>query len=314
MNNLKHATRRRRWAASSLILLAVGLGVTVAAASAGASSGNPPPVAAGPASGFVPSRNANHQKPQNGHGVSQLLYNGGPVQSSATQVQPIYWGVAWNGGNGTFSGDKTTGLHTLYGGLGGTSYAHTNSEYTGGGLAVDTLHISVANNNLYDGTNAPSRAPSTTDVLNEVVKAVGGAGNLVSNAYYPVYSDQPRGSAGYCAWHSAGTVGTTHVRFAFFFNLDRDPGCDPQASGTGHSQGLDALANVSGHEISEMLTDPELNAWFDRQGSENADKCAWTWNGNVSIGGQSWKIQGNWSNLAGSTGSGYTNGGCIQTS
>src|SRR5258706_9885634 len=92
LTHANHVTRSRRWAVSSLILLAVGLGVMVAAASAG----NPPPVAAGPASGFVPSRNANHQKPQNGHGVSQLLYNVGPVQSLATLAQPTYLCGAWS--------------------------------------------------------------------------------------------------------------------------------------------------------------------------------------------------------------------------
>ena len=50
----------------------------------------------------------------------------------------------------------------------------------------------------------------------------------VANAYYPVYSDQPRGNAGYCAWHSSGTINGTRVQFGFFFNLDGDPGCDPQ--------------------------------------------------------------------------------------
>ena len=137
----------------------------------------------------------------------------------------------------------------------------------------------------------------------------------VANAYYPVYSDQPRGSAGYCAWHSSGTISGIPVQFGFFFNLDGDPGCDPQApTNLGHSQGLSALANVSGHELSEMLTDPQLDAWYDQRGDENADKCAWTFNGLVSIGSQSWKIQGNWSNAAASANSGYANRGCIQTS
>src|SRR5207248_400064 len=106
----------------------------------------------------------------------------------------------------------------------------------------------------------------------------------VPNGYYPVYSDQRRGNAGYCAWHSSGTINGIRVQFGFFFKLDGDPGCDPQApSSLGHSQGLSALANVSGHELSEMLTDPQLNAWYDQKGDENADKCAWTFNGTVAI-------------------------------
>ena len=50
----------------------------------------------------------------------------------------------------------------------------------------------------------------------------------VANGYYPVYSDQPRGNAGYCAWHSSGTINGIRVQFGFFFNLDGDPGCDPR--------------------------------------------------------------------------------------
>jgi hypothetical protein len=34
----------------------------------------------------------------------------------------------------------------------------------------------------------------------------------------------------------------------------------------------------------------------------------------VTIGGQQWQIQGNWSNAAAATHSGYTKGGCIETS
>jgi hypothetical protein len=149
-------------------------------------------------------------------------------------------------------------------------------------------------------------------VLAEVAKVTNN--NPTANAYYPVYSDRPRGSAGYCAWHSSGTINGIQVQFGFFFNLDGDPGCDPGDTGGKHSQGLAALANVSGHELSEMLTDPQLNAWYDQKGAENADKCAWTFGGSVRIGGEDWKIQGNWSNVAAAHNSGYANGGCIQTS
>ncbi len=53
---------------------------------------------------------------------------------------------------------------------------------------------------------------------------------------------------------------------------------------------------------------------FPKCSSENADKCARTFNGLVTIGSQSWKIQGNWSNAAANSRSGYANVGCIQTS
>jgi len=65
------------------------------------------------------------------------------------------------------------------------------------------------------------------------------------------------------------------------------------------------------------MTDPKLNAWYDRQGAENSDKCAWTYStgagvNNVSFGGTTWRIQGNWSNAAYDANQGYVRG-CIDT-
>ena len=38
-----------------------------------------------------------------------------------------------------------------------------------------------------------------------LAEACSAATNLMTDGYYPVYVDSPRGHAGYCAWHSAGT-------------------------------------------------------------------------------------------------------------
>ncbi|HET8893408.1 MAG TPA: hypothetical protein VFM96_04870 [Gaiellaceae bacterium] len=295
----------RKWIVALVGATVVSLASVVGAGAAG----GPPSIAAGPAFGFVPSHNANHGGGSHGGHVSLLQWHNGPVMHSTTVV-PIFWGSSWS--NSSFTGDKVTGLDYLYANIHGTPYAHTNSEYTDGSGSVNTASIGTGSD-LTDTSATPSGAPSTSQVLAEVAKATNNS--PIADAYYPVYSDQPRGSAGYCAWHSSGTINGIQVEFGFFFNLDGDPGCDPNApTNLGHSQGLSALANVSGHELSETLTDPQLNAWYDQQGSENADKCAWTFNGLVTIGTQSWKIQGNWSNAAAGTNSGYANGGCIQTS
>jgi hypothetical protein len=300
---------KRKWIVGLVGLTVVSLASVVAAAGSASAAGGPPSVAAGPAFGFVPSRNANHGG-AGGHGrISLLQWHFGPVMHTTTVI-PIFWGTSWS--SSSFAGDKVSGLDYLYTNVGGTAYAHTNSEYTDNSGNVNTAVIGKGSDKT-DVSATPSGAPSTTQVLAEVAKETNGS--PTAGAYYPVYSDQPRGSAGYCAWHSSGTINGIQVEFGFFFNLDGDPGCDPQApTNLGHSQGLSALANVSGHELSEVLTDPQLNAWYDQQGSENADKCAWTFNGLVTIGSQSWKIQGNWSNAAANTNTGYTSGGCIQTS
>ena len=61
----------------------------------------------------------------------------------------------------------------------------------------------------------------------------------------------------------------------FLWNLDGDASCSAQGATTGHSQGLAALANVTAHEVQEVVTDPQLNAWYDSTGAENTDKCAY---------------------------------------
>jgi hypothetical protein len=69
------------------------------------------------------------------------------------------------------------------------------------------------------------------------------------------------------------------------------------------------MASIIAHELEEAVTDPDLNAWFDRRGYENADKCAWTFgntyttsNGaqaNMNLGGSDYLIQRNWVNASG---------------
>jgi hypothetical protein len=88
--------------------------------------------------------------------------------------------------------------------------------------------------------------------------------------------------------------GGVPIQFGWFFNLDGDAGCDPGDTSGLHSEGLAALANVTGHELSETVTDPRNGGWYDSSGAENADKCAWHFNGLETLGGTAWLIQGNW--------------------
>jgi hypothetical protein len=235
---------------------------------------------------------------------NMLWHSGAIMNSSAVTV--IYWGTSW-----TSSNSKIIGLESFYTGFSGSNYAKTSDEYTGS-------NGQVGSSNSYAGYFVDSTAATggnrTSPILAEVCKVIP---NPVSNGYYPVYTDVKRGNAGYCAWHSYGTCGTTPVQFAFFFDLDGDPGCDPQDTQTGHPQGLAALANVSAHELSEARTDPRNGGWYDSSGAENGDKCAWTFNvPYVSFTNKSvWKVQGEWSNAAYNGRTGYPNSsgqlGCL---
>ncbi len=238
-----------------------------------------------------------------------MTYHGGKIMPTAV-TQAIFWGTSW----GSYTGDKITGMDSWYYGFTNSNYSKTSDEYTGtnGAVGPATSHLG----HIID-TSAASGGNSTSAILAEVCKLV--TPDTSGNGYYAVYTDLPRGNAGYCAWHSAGTCGGKAVQFAFFWKLDGDAGCDPQDTTTGHSQGLAAIANVSGHELSEARTDPASpGAWYDSSGAENGDKCAWTFNVpyvTFAANATKWKIQGEWSNNAYTGGTGYPNSsgqrGCI---
>jgi len=244
------------------------------------------------------------------HRSPDMLWHNGAIMPSST-VRAIYWGTSWTTAAGTSSATKISGLDSFYTGFSNSNYAATSDEYTGTNGQVGS---SVTNAGYVVDTTAATGGNQVSPILAEVCKVIS---QPTADGYYPVYTDVPRGNAGYCAWHSYGTCGTTPVQIAFFFNLDGDPGCDPQDTQTGNPQGLAALANVSAHELSEARTDPRNGGWYDSSGNENGDKCAWTFNvpyvkfSNGSI----WKVQGEWSNAAYNSNTGYPNSsgqnGCL---
>ena len=70
----------------------------------------------------------------------------------------------------------------------------------------------------------------------------------------------------------------------------------------------DATLNVTSHEHNEAITDEQGNAWYDNQGYENGDKCAWTFGSalgstgsglyNQVIGSGRYYLQREWSNAS----------------
>jgi hypothetical protein len=75
--------------------------------------------------------------------------------------------------------------------------------------------------------------------------------------------------------------------------------CGSGVSPSGNSD-ADSTINVTSHEANETITDEWGNAWFDRRGYENGDKCAWNFGSgsgaNQTINGHLYYLQGEWSN------------------
>ena len=239
-----------------------------------------------------------------------MTWHGGDVLVAST-TYAIYWGPSWN--NATFASDKITGLTAFLQGWSGSDYAGTVTEY--GGANGQITSTSTYAGGVIDPSTPPSGPPDDAALLAEVASLVPIPD---PQTLYLIYGTTPRGTAGFCGFHTFGTYKRHLVQFAWFFNLDGDASCDPHDSFTTHSQGLSALANTTAHELAETITDPRGLGWFALSGrGENGDKCNFVEDTSFVTfsNGSNWHIQAEWSNAANQAGTGHLNRngepGCI---
>ncbi len=77
--------------------------------------------------------------------------------------------------------------------------------------------------------------------------------------------------------------GGTNIKYSFVGNANRClNACCGQTTGPNGNAGVDGMVSVIAHELEETNTDPNLNAWYDANGAEDADKCAWTFGQSLS--------------------------------
>ena len=108
--------------------------------------------------------------------------------------------------------------------------------------------------------------------------------NKVRSLYF-VFTPQGVGSCygsscaytNFCAYHSWITQSTgdaiLYANQPYAAQNYRIYTCDSGQHPNGNA--ADATLNVVSHEHNEAITDPEGTAWYDSQGAENGDKCAW---------------------------------------
>lgn len=238
-------------------------------------------------------------------------YHGGAVYHS-NSTMAIFWGPQWS--DPTFAGDKIDGINSFFSGFSGSNYAYTGTEYydSKGYVTANSTYLGP----VMDSSAAPTRALSTTGAIAEACKITGN--KPAAETLYVIYTATGAGNVNYCAWHTWGKCSNgAPVQVAYIPNLDGVAGCNPGDTLTGHSEGLSAIANVTAHELIETVTDPTGTSWYDTQGEEVADKCAWSFSGNTSVlsNGSQWKLQMEWSNKAYNAGTGLMNlsgqKGCI---
>jgi hypothetical protein len=249
----------------------------------------------------------NAAKKKRGNGIS---YHGGPLLG-VLGSQPLYVYYIWYG---NWSGNSATTILTdLAHNIGGSPYFNINSTY------YNASNAHVVNSVTYGGSTTDNYSHGTSlsdSAIQAVVSSAITSGRLPKNTsgvYFVLTSSDVTASSGfctqYCGWHTFGTISGSDIKYSFVGNPDRCPSaCEEQTKGPNGNAGADGMASIIAHELEEATTDPDLNAWYDSRGAENADKCAWTFgstsnasNGalyNMTLGSRKYLIQQNWVNAS----------------
>ena len=237
---------------------------------------------------------------------NQINYNGGPILLGTTHIYYIWYG-SWDA--------SSIGILTNFAShIGGSSYYNTNTGY------FDGTGASVSNSVSFSGSanDNYSQGGSLTDsgIWLVVTNALShGSLPIDSNGVYFVLTSGDVHVSGFpssvCGWHSRQAYTGTNIQYAFVGNPAPGglAGCAQQTTSPNANPGADAMASTIAHELVETVTDPAQNAWYDSNGNETADKCAWTFgstytaiNGskaNMQLGGKDYLIQQNWVNAGG---------------
>jgi hypothetical protein len=266
-----------------LLAAAVLVGVTSVAL---ADSGNPP-VRHGNALGEVLSKAASHAA-AGSLGSGNLVYHGGPVEHT-NKTYAIYWvpsGLTVSSNYESVTNQFFTDVAADSGKTSNVYYSDTQySDGSGkisysssfGGSYVDTNPLPASGCT----DSVTSVCLSDAQIQAEVQKDVAAAGwTPSSTTEFFMFTAKGIGScldsahcafSYYCAYHSSFGSNYLYANMPYAMT-------DPTACDTGqhpNNSDADATLNVTSHEHNETITDPLGNAWFDRAGYENGDKCAW---------------------------------------
>jgi hypothetical protein len=219
-----------------------------------------------------------------------ITNHGGPVIGTPTVY--VIWYGNWNQSNGSDTPAGQQIVRDFLNSVGGSPYFQINTSYPG-----------VSGNVNFGGETTDTGSRGTrlrdSDILTIVNSAVS-QGRLPfdsSGVYFVLTSSNVSESSGfcrtYCGWHTAATTGGHHYRYSFVGNANRClNGCAAQTTSPNNNAGVDGMVSVVAHELEEATSDPDLNAWYDSQGAENADKCAWT------FGHSQYQVSnGSWANM-----------------
>lgn len=233
----------------------------------------------------------------------KIAYHGGPTMAnpSGNNVYVIWYG--------TWSDASAKSLVTTFiTNLSNSKYWAINNAYTNSSKKKVPKVLTFAGQTTNDyaqgrtnlNTASFAAAVSSAITTNALPKDENGIYLVLTSADVTVTDFMVK----FCGWHTATTVAGSNIKFSFVGDANKAGACTPQQTSPNANAQVDAMLSVIAHELAETVTDPNLNAWFDTNNDENADKCAWTFGKtlttpggakyNVTLNGTNYYLQQNW--------------------
>lgn len=304
-------------------LVAVIAALSMVAAASSLASAHPSPAAVSAGTEVLPIFHGRVEQAKAARPIrnSNLSSHGGAVQTALTpRVYISWWGPEWSTGftTGSYTSAQAQTYNTdFFGNVGGSSWNNVVKQYcqnvpsgtqncAGVSGAAYVTNPSAQFGGAWNDTTAVPASPTQTDIFN-AAKRLAAKFGYSAQATYLVYTPHGKSMSGFatqwCAWHSSGSTTSGTLAYGYIpYMPDAGASCGMNfVNATNNSYGngyFDGFSVVAGHEYSEAETDPFPNSgWLDRNGAENADKCAWSGSSaNISLGGHVYAVQPTWSN------------------
>ena len=209
-----------------------------------------------------------------------ILYHS-PGSLLAQPTVYLIWYGNWNQNNKTDTSAGQGIIRNFLNNIGGSPYYGINKSYSTNGTTISGA-VSFGG----EISDAYSQGSRLSDSKVQAVVSLALSSHALppdaTGVYFVLTSSDVTETSGfctrYCGWHTQATLSSTDIKYAFVGNAARClSACAIQSVvSPNNNPGVDGMVSVIAHELEETNTDPDLNAWYDSSGAENADKCAWT--------------------------------------
>ncbi|MBI3756693.1 MAG: hypothetical protein HY267_01825 [Deltaproteobacteria bacterium] len=230
-----------------------------------------------------------------------ISFHGGPVMGGTPNVYLIWYGN-WSQANGSDTPAGQQIVRDFVANVSGSPYFTINQSYDlpSPGVSGQVSFTPGTNEYTYTTYLFGNRL-SDSNVQSLVTSAISSSllPRDLNGVYFVLTSSDVNERSGfctrYCGWHTT-TSTSNGIRYSFVGNANRClSSCAIQSVSPNGNAGVDGMISVLAHELEEMVTDPNLNAWYDSRGYENADKCAWTFG---QVPGTQYQVaNGAWANV-----------------